>query len=152
MNSKIASKLAVVAMASLMACGASVAQDKQAVACGIKKQEGAAEIIRDGKSIPAELGATVLPGDTIKTAKGASVGLMLKDETRIAVGSSSQVALEKFQFNANTNNGNMFVSIVKGTFAMISGLLVKNNPTAATIKTPTSTAGVRGTYFVVEVP
>ena len=35
---------------------------------------------------------------------------------------------------------------------MISGLVVKHNPTNSKIKTPTATAGIRGTSFVVEVP
>jgi hypothetical protein len=44
------------------------------------------------------------------------------------------------------------VNVNKGTFAMISGLVAKNNPTAAQVTTPTSTAMVRGSSFAVEVP
>ena len=67
------------------------------------------------------------------------------------MGANSQAALEKFAFNADSQKGGMTVSVVKGTLSMISGLLVKTNPDQVLIKTPTSTAGIRGTYFVVEV-
>jgi hypothetical protein len=77
---------------------------------------------------------------------------MLKDETRMAVGPSSQMALDRYSFNPETHSGGILVNVIKGTFAMISGLVVKYNPDNAQIKTPTSTAGIRGTSFVVEVP
>jgi hypothetical protein len=124
----------------------------QSIAGVVKKKEGTVQIIRDGKPMPADIGTAVRAGDTVKTEKDSSVGLMLKDESRMSLGPNSQMSLDKFGFNANTYQGNMLVSVLKGTFAMISGLVVKNNPGAALIKTPTSTAGIRGTTFVVEVP
>ena len=139
---------AALAAASLLGAAASHAE----VAGVIKKQQGAAEILRDGKTIPVAVGTEVMAGDTLKTSTGGSVGLMLKDETRMSVGANSQMALDRFKFDANTYNGNMLVSVTKGTFAMISGLVVKNNPNTTQVKTPTSTAGIRGTYFVVDVP
>lgn len=141
--------LAAVAAACLLGASASHAQT---VAGIIKKQQGAVEIVRDGKSIPAEIGTKVMAGDLLKTNKDSSVGLMLKDETRMSIGANSQMALDRFSFDASTYSGNLFINVIKGTFAMISGLVVKNNPTSTQVKTPTSTAGIRGTHFVVEVP
>lgn len=143
------SKVVIATSVALLACSAGYAQT---VAGVIKNNEGSVEIVRGGKTIPAKVGTKLEPGDILKTSKDSSAGVMLKDETRIALGSNSQVALDKFAFNPNTNQGSMVVNIVKGTFAMISGLLVKSNPASTQIKTPTATAGVRGTYFVVEVP
>jgi hypothetical protein len=77
---------------------------------------------------------------------------MLKDETRMSLGANSQIALEKFSFDANTYAGSLLVNVNKGTLAMVSGLVAKNNPTAAQVKTPTATAAVRGSSFAVEVP
>lgn len=146
---KPVSKFVLAVAVGLLTCTAGYAQ----TAAGfIKNNEGGVEIVRGGKSIPATAGTQLMAGDVLKTSKDSSAGVVLKDDTRIAVGSNSQVALDKFAFNPNTNQGNMVVSIVKGSFAMISGLLVKANPASTTIKTPTATAGVRGTYFLVEVP
>jgi hypothetical protein len=142
--------LATLATAGLLIAGTCHAEE--AVAGVIKKKQGHVEIVRAGKSIAAEVGTTVQAGDVVKTSKDSNVGIMLKDETRMAVGPASQMALDRYTFNANTYEGNIFVNVLKGTFAMISGLVVKNNPNSSQIKTPTSTAGIRGTSFVVEVP
>jgi len=141
--------LASMAAACLVAAGASYAQS---VAGVVKKKEGTVEIVRAGKSMPAEIGTKVQAGDTLKTSKDSSVGVMLKDESRMSLGPNTQMKLDKFGFNANTYKGNVFISVLKGTFAMLSGLVVKNNPNDSLIKTPTSTAGLRGNTFVMEVP
>jgi hypothetical protein len=151
MNQNRTHKLLLAALAAACLLG-SAASHAQSVAGTIKKQQGTVEIVREGKSMPAGVGTTVLAGDLLKTSKDSSVGLMLKDETRMSLGANSQVALDKFTFDASTYSGNLFVNVLKGTFAMISGLVVKNNPTSTQIKTPTSTAGIRGTSFVIEVP
>jgi hypothetical protein len=142
--------LAALAASGLLMAG--ICQAEDAVAGVIKKKNGSVEIVRAGKSIAAEVGTTIQAGDVVKTSKNSSVGIMLKDETRMSVGPASQMALDRYAFNADTYAGNIFVNVIKGTFAMISGLVVKNNPTNSQVKTPTSTAGIRGTSFVVEVP
>jgi len=124
----------------------------QAVAGVVKKKEGTVEIVRAGATMPVEVGTQVRAGDLVKTQKDATVSVMLKDESRMALGPNTQLALEKFAFNADTYAGNVSISVVKGSLAMVSGLLVKNNPANATIKTPTSTAAIRDALFVVEVP
>jgi hypothetical protein len=140
--------LATVTAFCLLQAGASHAE---AVAGIVKKKEGSVEILRAGKTIPVELGTEIQAGDLLKTSKDSHVGMMLKDETRMSVGPNSQMALDRYSYNADTHAGGILVSVFKGTFAMISGLVVKNNPTNSQIKTPTSTAGIRGTSFVVEV-
>jgi len=142
-------KLMLVAVACVVASGVAHAET---VAGVIKNNVGTVEIVRGGKTLPAGVGTKVMAGDVVKTAKDSTVGVMLKDETRMSLGANSQIAMDRFAFDANTNKGSMLVNVVKGTFAMISGLLVKKNPGSAQISTPTSTAGVRGTMFIVEVP
>jgi tRNA-binding EMAP/Myf-like protein len=46
----------------------------------------------------------------------------------------------------------MLVNVNKGTFAMVSGLVAKNNPTAVQVRTPTAVATISGNSFAVEVP
>ena len=118
----------------------------------VKNVTGSAVIVRGDKSFPVVPGSKILSGDTVRTSGESSIGVMLKDETRLSLGANSQAALEKFAFNADSHAGGMAVNVVKGTLSMISGLLVKANPGQVLVKTPTSTAGIRGTYFIVEVP
>jgi hypothetical protein len=124
----------------------------ETVAGVVKKKVGTVEIVRSGASVPVEIGTRLQVGDVIKTSKNSGLGMTLKDETRMSLGAESQAALEKFSFDPNTYAGNLLVSVNKGTFAMISGLVAKNNPAAALVKTPTATATVRDSSFAVEVP
>ena len=146
----VSTKLLLAVVAGVLMASTCFAQET--VAGIIKKKDGKVEIVRAGKSIAAEVGSTIQAGDVLKTSEDSSVGVMLKDETRMAIGPSSQMALDRYAFNAETKEGNILVNVIKGTFSMISGLVVKHNPTNSQIKTPTATAGIRGTSFVVEVP
>jgi hypothetical protein len=124
----------------------------QTVAGVVKKKVGTVEVVRDGNPLPVVIGSRLQAGDVIKTAPNSGVGLMLKDETRMSVGANSQVAIEKFSFDANSYAGSLLVNVTKGTLAMVSGLIAKNSPTAAQVKTPTATANLSASSFAVEVP
>jgi hypothetical protein len=137
------------AMSCLLAIGLVHAET---IAGVVKKKVGTVEIVRAGVPVPVEIGTRVQAGDVIKTSPNSGVGLMLKDETRMSLGANGQVSVEKFSFDANTYAGNLLVNVNKGTLAMVSGLLAKNNPTAVQVKTPTAIAAVRGSSFAVEVP
>ena len=140
--------VALLAGACLLGTAACAADDAGVV----KTSQGQVLIVRDGASLPAAVGSVVRQGDLLRTGEGASAGVMLKDDTRVALGPNSQVALDQFAFNANTHEGTLFVSVLKGTLSMISGLLVKANPQRVGVKTPTATIGIRGTEFIVDVP
>jgi len=43
------------------------------------------------------------------------------------------------------------VRFLKGSFAVITGLIAKLSPQSVKISTPTATIGIRGTEFVVKV-
>jgi len=124
----------------------------EAVAGVVKKKVGTVEILRGEARLPVEIGTRLQAGDVIKTSQNSGVGLMLKDETRMSLGANGQMALEKFSFDANTYAGSLLINVNKGTFAMISGLVAKNNPAGAQVKTATAIATVRGSSFAVEVP
>ncbi len=141
-------RLALLAAFCILGTAAYAADDAGVV----KTSQGQVMIVRDGASLPAPVGSVVRQGDLLRTGEGASAGVMLKDDTRVALGPNSQVALDQFAFNANTHEGTLFVSVLKGTLGMISGLLVKANPQRVGVKTPTATIGIRGTEFIVDVP
>jgi len=139
----------LVLVGSCLASPAALALD---VAGTVKTSQGNVHILRDGKSIPAVVGAKVMAGDVLRTSSESSAGVTLKDDTRVSLVPNSQVVLDKFAFNANTHEGGMFLSVLKGTLSMISGLLVRANPELVRVKTPTATIGIRGTEFIVDVP
>jgi hypothetical protein len=96
-------------------------------------------------------GDTIAETERIITAEKSSAGLVLGDGTVITVGSGSQVDFSKFSFNSTTHEGNLVVRVVTGSMRMITGLLAKLKQEAVQVITGTTTIGVRGTDFIVEV-
>ena len=70
--------------------------------------------------------------------------LQFKDDTKLALGPNSRMALDKFVYDPAKSNGSIVVNLVKGTFRFVTGLAAK--PTYE-IKTPTASISVRGTVF-----
>jgi hypothetical protein len=117
----------------------------------IKVVKGSVSILRGDEVIEATPGTPVMAQDRLRTGADGSVGVTLKDDTLISSGPNSTVAIDKYAFNATTHVGEMLISVLKGTFSMVTGMMVKHSPEAATVKTPTATLGVRGTEFAIEV-
>jgi hypothetical protein len=66
-------------------------------------------------------------------------------------GVNSQLPLNEFTFDPTIHDSNLLVTVLGGVTAMISGLIVRENPHAMRVNTPTATIGIRGTEFIVEV-
>lgn len=117
----------------------------------IKTMSGQVAIERSGKIITPAVGGSVYQTDKIITGKDGSVGMLFDDDSRISAGPNSVLALDKFVFDSNTNNGNFDVSMKKGTLSAISGKLTQKTPGALKVKTPAAILAVRGTEFSVKV-
>lgn len=117
----------------------------------IKVLSGQVSIERLGETIPAVLGAAVFQTDKIITGKEGSIGLLFNDDSRLSAGPNSVLALDKFNFDPATNDGNFDVSLKKGTLSVISGKLTQKTPGALKVKTPAAILAVRGTEFSVKI-
>lgn len=117
----------------------------------VKAAKGTTTVERDGKLIPLLLGDKVYSGDKLISGKTSRIAVTLRDDTLISLGADSKITLNKFAYDASTQEGNLLVSVLRGVTAMVSGLVAKANPNAMQVTTPTATAGIRGTEFIVEV-
>jgi hypothetical protein len=117
----------------------------------IKTARGSARIERDGRLIPAVPGAQLRQSDSIVTGADGTVGVTLADNSLLSIGPNSVMSLDRYTYDAATEEGRMDASLKKGTLAVISGKLVKHTPGAMRIHTPSSIMGVRGTNFIVHV-
>lgn len=118
----------------------------------VKKLTGSVRIERGGAAVAAQVGTPVMAEDRIVTGADSSVGITLKDDMRLAAGPNSVIALDRFAFNATTNEGSLSLRIWKGTLRAITGLIGRQSPRSLDLKTRTATIGLRGTDFIVEVP
>jgi hypothetical protein len=117
----------------------------------VKVSKGEVQIERDGKRLPAPVGATIQTGDTVKTGPDGSVGITFQDNSRLSAGPNSELVIERFVFDSTTHKGEFDTALKKGTLAVVSGEIVKQSPEAMRIRTPAAIMGVRGTEFVVKV-
>lgn len=116
----------------------------------VKSASGDAAIERDGKSIQATPGTTLLEQDVLVTGGDGKLGVTFVDNSRFSAGPNSRIELSRFRFNQTTHEGQFDTRLRRGSVAIISGQIAKKTPDAMTVRTPSSILGVRGTEFVVE--
>lgn len=126
------------------------ARDRESVG-SLRTMRGEVFLTRDGAERAITKPERVYEGDLLRTGAGGSAGLLLKDDTSIALGPNSRVALEQFRFAPTEGRLGLVVRCFRGTMAFISGLIAKLSPASVRVETPVATVGVRGTSFLVKV-
>ena len=137
-------RLALAVAALLMLTPASAADIGR-----IKVAKGRVTIEREGKVVPAVVGARVQAADKINTGADGSVGITMDDDSLLSAGPNSVLSLVRYAFDPTTNQGRFDAGLNKGTLMVISGRIAKNSPDAMTVRTPAVILGVRGTTFAV---
>jgi hypothetical protein len=99
-----------------------------------------------GQERNLEKGGEVFAGDKIVTGEGGLVQMRLNDGGYMSVRPSTEMVLDRFVYDdKNPANSNFLVSLVRGGFRSITGLIGRTNPAAYQIRTTTATLGIRGT-------
>ena len=115
----------------------------------IKTRKGQVAVLRNGQSLPGEVGLRLLTDDTLRTGADSAVGVTMRDDSLLSLGPNSILSLERFDFDGTTQQGRFDTRLQRGTLAVISGRIAKQSPQAMTVRTPSAQLGVRGTDFVV---
>lgn len=99
-----------------------------------------------GQERNLEKGGEVFAGDKIVTGESGLVQMRLNDGGYMSVRPSTEMVLDRFVYDdKNPANSNFLVSLVRGGFRSITGLIGRTNPAAYQIRTTTATLGIRGT-------
>ncbi|MBS4095373.1 MAG: FecR domain-containing protein [Sulfuricella sp.] len=117
----------------------------------VKKVNGSVTVSRSALPLAATPGMAVFVADRILTGADGSVGITLRDDTLLSYGPNSAVVLDRFAFNPATHDGNLLVSLLKGSMVFVTGLIGKKTPEAVSVKLRNATIGIRGTEFAAEV-
>jgi len=117
----------------------------------IKRMEGDVRIVRAGQTLVAKPGQDIRARDRIVTGANGAAGFTTPDSGMFSLGPNSQMIVDEIAFNRQTQDGNIAVRFLKGTFSVVTGILGKIAPQKTRIQTPTATIGVRGTEFSVRV-
>jgi hypothetical protein len=124
----------------------------QASAAGrIKLAAGSVTIVRANAPVAAQAGQTLFEGDVLRTGPDGRVGVTLKDDTRVSLGPSSEVRLDRFRYAPAERQLGVVLKIARGVVAYVSGRIAKLAPDTIRIETPSAILGVRGTTLAIRV-
>jgi hypothetical protein len=122
---------------------------QQEAAGRIKIASGSAFIVRAGASMPAQAGQVVYESDSLRTGSDGRVGITLKDDTRVSLGPSSEVRLDRFAYAPADGQLGLVLRLVRGVAAYVSGRIAKLAPDSIRLETPAAIVGVRGTTLAL---
>jgi hypothetical protein len=117
----------------------------------IKIASGSVFILRAGGLVPAQPGQAVFEADGLRTGPDGRIGITLKDDTRVSLGPSSEVRLDRFVYAPGDGQLGFVLRMVRGVAAYVSGRIAKLSPDAIRLETPQAIVGVRGTTLAVRV-
>jgi hypothetical protein len=117
----------------------------------IKVATGSAVIVRGGSALPARPGDPVFASDTLQTGADGSLGVTLKDDTRLSLGPRTEVHVERYVYAPDRGALGMVLNFVRGVAAYVSGHMAKLAPDSIRLETPAAIVGVRGTTVAIRV-
>ena len=92
-------------------------------------------------------GDKIYLNETISAGAGSGTQILLLDQSTFTIGEDSEVVMDTFVFDPDTNDGKIVASVKQGSLKVISGLISKKNPDSLTVEVPEGTLGSRGTEF-----
>ncbi|KJU87498.1 secreted protein containing FecR protein domain protein [Candidatus Magnetobacterium bavaricum] len=117
----------------------------------IKAIGGKASVIRGENVVSAAVGTKVFKNDTLETGDDGTVGVILRDDTRLSLGPKSKIVFDDFVFSPNDNKYALVTRMTKGTATCVTGMIGKLSPKSVRFETPLATLGIRGTKFAVQI-
>jgi len=135
----------------LVALMASPAFAQPAAAGRIKVASGSVFVVRGGTAQPAQAGQLVYESDSLRTGADGRIGVTLSDDTRVSLGPSSEVRLDRFSYAPAESQLALVLRVVRGMAAYVSGRIAKLAPDAIRLETPAAIVGVRGTTVAMRV-
>jgi hypothetical protein len=117
----------------------------------IKTVSGAATIVRDHGTVAAKAGDPIYATDTLRTGADGSVGVTLRDDTRLSLGPNSEVKVDRYVYEPGEGGLGMVLKFVRGAAVYVSGRMAKLAPDAIRLEAPSAIVGVRGTTVAIRV-
>jgi hypothetical protein len=87
--------------------------------------------------------------EAVHTGKHSSTALLFLDKTRLQVGASSDVVLDHYVYDPNSNLGSVAVNFSSGIFRFVTGTM--KNKEGYDLRTPSGTMAIRGTKLIIYV-
>jgi hypothetical protein len=117
----------------------------------VKTASGDAFILRGGQRMAALPGSGLVLGDVLSTGANGALGVILRDDTILSLGPSTETRIEQFAFEPAEKKLGMVLRVSRGLISYISGRISKLAPGSVRIETPVATLGIRGTRLVARI-
>jgi hypothetical protein len=111
--------------------------------------KGKADIKRGKSLLTAHLGDKLQEKDSVITRDSTKVQIIFKDETIITIGKNSNFSIAQYVYEDNNPKPSARFGLVRGAMRTITGKIGKIAPRRFTVKTTTTTIGIRGTNFTI---
>ena len=95
------------------------------------------------------LGMRIVRDERIETSEIGSGQLLFLDQTSLGLAPNSDLVLDSYVYDAETQRGEMALSLTRGALRFVGGRISKNRD--VTIRTPSATIGIRGGLCIIEV-
>lgn len=135
----------------MLAATTPVLADQIAPAGHVKIVTGTAFVVRQNVTLPARPGEPLFPTDALRTGVDGTIGITLRDDTRLSLGPSSEVRLERYVFAPGEGGFGMVLKFMSGVATYVSGRMAKLAPDSIRLETPAAIVGVRGTTVAVRI-
>ncbi len=134
----------------MVAAGPAAAQGDAAAGRFILVTGDVRVLDRDGSARAAERNGEFRPGESIVTGANGFSQLRMTDGGAVSVRADSQLKLDAYSYaGSDDRNASFFVTVLKGGFRTITGLIARNNRSNYRVSTTSATMGIRGTDFEV---
>lgn len=140
----------MVCIALIVALPARAENTLQAIGL-VKVSSGDAAVLREGRRMPVRSGQQLFQGDVLSTGADGSLGVILRDDTMLSLGPSSEARLEQFTYKPAEHKLGMVLKLARGVISYVSGKVARLAPGSVRLETPTATLGVRGTSLAVRI-
>ena len=110
----------------------------------VEKVVGQVTLIHNGVAGSLHVGDPVYKTDVVETGANSSCGIAFPDGTALDLVNNTRMALNEYNYEANSASNGAIFSLVEGTFAFVAGQ-VAHTGEGLKINTPVATMGVRGT-------
>lgn len=97
------------------------------------------------------LGDNIFFNEHITTDENGLLQILLKDGSTFAMGPSSDLVIDKFIYNPDTEIGEIAATLAKGTLRFIGGRISKAQESVK-VTTPNATIGIRGGIMLLTQP
>lgn len=107
---------------------------------------GDVRVLSPGGDRRPERGGEVREGETILTGAGALTQIRLADGGMLSIRGDTEMKFDRFSHaGENDRDSSMFISLLKGGFRSVTGLIGRLNRDGYRVTTPSATIGIRGT-------